>query len=89
MKVEISCENLDMLKWDATSDHVSQSSAVILYMLTYLSMVSAIDGVTWVPGEIDKITGRSSSSSNCIESLKVSVNYRDSWKRKAEFSQKD
>lgn len=49
---------LEMSKWAATSPQVSQSSPVILYMLTSPFTCLAIAGVTMVPGEMEYTIGR-------------------------------
>ena len=64
---------LEMLKWAATSPQVSQSSPVILYMLTSPFTSLAIAGVTLVPGEREYIIGRSSSFRTCARALCISV----------------
>lgn len=55
-----------MSKWPATSRHESQSSAVILYMLTRPLTAFAMVGVTLVPGDKEYTTGRLISCQTCI-----------------------
>lgn len=56
---------LDTEKCELTSFQLSQSSPVILYMLTWLLIFSANAGVTSVPGERDRMIGRSISCKSC------------------------
>ena len=56
---------LDTVKCELTSFQLSQSSPVILYILTCSLMFSANGTVTSVPGEMDSTIGRSSSRRSC------------------------